>query len=455
MASTATTTTLYSKSTEIANPVTHSALEFFERPHVPINYEGAYDQKVFPHVGCRGPQLDFFVTAENKNCIDLNRICLALDVSLYTTDGKTLVTPGTDPVLIYGNNLLHSLFSHVQLFLNGKLISSSNNNYHHAAFVETELTSDTEGKQTWAQCQGYRYRGDTKQYAEQKDKIMDAFTKRGNYNISLYGAPHVDFFECERFLLPGVTLHLRLYRAPSNCSLEAVGTLDTDAIKASDQTPYSVVIEKASLFVNKVVLSDSVKMSNERALSKSPAAYPYIENLNKSFIIQAGQNCFFKENIFGTEPIRRLTMCMVTNSHFRGTTIASTPFSYGKFGLQKVEIQRGNGVPIAGTPMDTGNGTRLYYNTKSPLGFNRSGNGILMQDFEDNHFILVFDLTSTREASKSFTLFPELTGAGITLKLAFDAALTTAVELFLIGERFSQIYIDSHRNISKNSIIDG
>ena len=455
MASTATTTTMYSKSTEIANPVTHSALDFFERPHVLINYEGAYDQEVFPHVGCRGPQLDFFVTAENKNCIDLNRICLALDVSLYTPDGKTLVKPRTDPVLIYGNNLLHSLFSHVELFLNGKLISSSNNNYHHAAFVETELTSDTEGKQTWAQCQGYRYRGDAKQYAEQKDKIIDAFTKRGNYNISLYGAPHVDFFECERFLLPGVTLHSRLYRAPSNCSLEAVGTLDADAIKAADQTPYSFVIEKASLFVNKVVLSDSVKMSIERALSKSPAVYPHIEHLNKSFIIQAGQNCFVKENFFGTEPIRRLTMCMVRNSHFRGTTIASTPFSYGKFGLQKVEIQRGNVVPLAGTPMDTGNGTRLYYNTISALGFNRSGNGILMQDLEDNHFILVFDLTSTREASKSFTLFPELTGAGITLKPAFDAALTTAVELFLIGERFSQIYIDSHRNISKNSIING
>ena len=191
------------------------------------------------------------------------------------------------------------------------------------------------------------------------------------------------------------------------------------------------------MFVNKVVLSDSVKLSFERALSKRSAVYPYNENLNKSFIIQAGKNCFVKENIFGTEPIRRLTMCMVRNSHFRGTTIASTPFWYGKFGLQNVETQRGNGVPIASTPMDTGIGTRSYYNTISALGFNRSGNGSLMQDFEDNHFILVFDVTSTREASKSFTPFPELTGAGITLKLAFDAVLTTAIDLFLIGERFS------------------
>ena len=57
-------TTLFSRSSEIANPVTHSAPVFFNRPCVMINYEGSFDQEVFPHVGCRGPQSDFFVTAE-------------------------------------------------------------------------------------------------------------------------------------------------------------------------------------------------------------------------------------------------------------------------------------------------------------------------------------------------------------------------------------------------------
>ena len=81
-------TTLFSHCSEIAKPVTHSALEFFEQPSVLINYEGSFDQEVFPHVGCRGPQLDFFVTAENKNCIDLNQICLALEVCVHGPDGK-------------------------------------------------------------------------------------------------------------------------------------------------------------------------------------------------------------------------------------------------------------------------------------------------------------------------------------------------------------------------------
>ena len=234
-----------------------------------------------------------------------------------------------------------------------------------------------------------------------------------------------------------------------------MGTWEAADIKRVDQTPYAVVIKRASLFVNKVVLSDAVKVSIERALTKSPAVYPYIESLNKSFIIQAGQNCLVKENIFGTEPVQRLTLCMVTNKFFCGSTTECTPFQYKKFQLSKIEIQRGNGVPIAGTPIDTTKNTRLFYNTTCALGFIKGGNGIEMSDFEENHYFLVFDLTWSREAGKAFTLFPELTGAGITLKLSFTEALTHPVELFLVGESFSQIFIDATRNISNNSLING
>ena len=81
-------------SLEIAKPVTHSALDYFEKPEVMINYEGSYDQEVFPQVGRRGPQLDFFVDAEAKNLIDLNRIVLNVEVAIYHDDGKTKAKPG-------------------------------------------------------------------------------------------------------------------------------------------------------------------------------------------------------------------------------------------------------------------------------------------------------------------------------------------------------------------------
>ena len=378
-----TATTLFSRSSEIANPVTHSALDFFDRPSVLINYKGSFDQEVFPHVRCRGPQLDFFVTPENKNCIDVNRICLAVEICIYQADGSEKLKLA-DVDLIFANNTLHSLFSHVEMFLNGKLISSSNNNYHHLAFIETELTTDIGSKLTWAPCQGYRYRAKAKSSQEVKEKALAEIRRGDQFNLELYGAPHIDFLDCERLLLPGVTLHLRFYRSPNNCAFESVGTWSAADIKRVDQTPYSVVIEKASLFVNKVVLSDSVKVSIDRALTKSPAVYPYIESLTKSFIIQARQNCFVKENIFGTEPVHRLTVCMVRNKFFRGSTFENTPFQYQKFQLSKIEIQRGNGVPIAGTPIDTTKNTRLFFNTICALGFTSGGNGIEITDCEEN-----------------------------------------------------------------------
>ena len=146
---------------------------------------------------------------------------------------------------------------------------------------------------------------------------MKKFADYGTCSLYLYAAPHVDFLDCERLLLPGVPLHLRLYRSPNLCALETLTDLDADAVKSLDKNPPVVVIEKASLFVHKIVLLDTVKLSLERALTKSCAVYPYIENSTKSFIIQSGQNCYVKENIFGTEPIRRLTMCMVWNRFFQ------------------------------------------------------------------------------------------------------------------------------------------
>ena len=102
-----------------------------------------------------------------------------------------------------------------------------------------------------------------------------------------------------------------------------------------------------------------------------------------------------------------------------------------------------------------GNGKmRAYYNTICSLGFSSGcgGNGIAFKNFED-HFVSVFDPTSTREVSKSLTLFPELTGASLTLKLLCEKALEKTVELFVVAERFSQIFRDSQRNIIKNSLI--
>ena len=185
------------------------------------------------------------------------------------------------------------MFSHAELYLNGKLISHSNSFYLRAAFIETDLTTDTERKKTWAKCQGYDYLPKTKEQDQAFNQIYANFDRRKECTAELYRALHVDFSDCEKLLVPGVTLHLRLFQSPNNTILFIKG-MDEEA-KALDGK-VQTVIEKASLFVRKVVVTDSVNCLSKKALVKSPAIYPYIESLNKRFIIQDGQNCFFKES---------------------------------------------------------------------------------------------------------------------------------------------------------------
>ena len=53
--------------------------------------------------------------------------------------------------------------------------------------------------------------GDKKLNDEIEDKIVTKNTSEGKSSVQLYGAPHIEFLECERLLVPGVRLHQRFY----------------------------------------------------------------------------------------------------------------------------------------------------------------------------------------------------------------------------------------------------
>ena len=126
------------------------------------------------------------------------------------------------------------------------------------------------------------------------------------------------------------------------------------------------------------------------------------------------------------------------------------PFWYQKFDLTEITVCR-NGLPIAGTPMATVDNKRSYFNSLGSLAYIENGHGIPLNEFV-NHYVMVFDLTSTQEASHDF-LHPEFTNASNSLELKFGTALRNNIEIFLLGEKASSIYINSDRNVSKNTLL--
>ena len=117
--------------------------------------------------------------------------------------------------------------------------------------------------------------------------------------------------------------------------------------------------------------------------------------------------------------------------------------------MEQICIYR-NGHPVADSPINTAVVKRLYFNTMSDLACIDNGHGISLYEYP-NRFIIVFDLTSTQQASQDF-IHPELTNCSISIELKFSAALPSNIEIFIIGEKASTTFIDSARRVSKNHI---
>ena len=98
-----------------------------------------------------------------------------------------------------------------------------------------------------------------------------------------------------------------------------------------------------------------------------------------------------KEYVFSREPIRRFALALVSNASFLGSK-DTNPFQYQKHNLNEDIVYR-NGYPVAGTPLATDDLKRVYMSSMT-LAFGHHGHGILFADYA-NHFVMVFDLTST------------------------------------------------------------
>ena len=106
---------------------------------------------------------------------------------------------------------------------------------------------------------------------------------------------------------------------------------------------------------------------------------------------------------------------------------------------------------MADSPISTNDKKRLYFNTISDFAYIDNGHGISLSDYP-KHFIMVFDLTSTQQASHDF-IHPELTNCSISIELKFSALLPTNIEIFIIEEKASTIFVDTARRVSKNHIL--
>lgn len=380
----------------------------------------------------RGP-IEFLISGNGEEYTDLAETYMQITAKILKENGDELTyeDTGVGPVNLW----LHSMFSQLELSLNERLVTSSNNTYAYRAYLETLLSYGPAAKRShltsalWYK-DSYKFMDDT--------SANTSFGKRSVYTVAsktvcLIGRPHLDLFFQDRLILNGVDIKLKMIRNKDSFALMGVG---------------KIVITDASLFVRKVKPSPAVQLGHIRALERTNAKYPIRRIETKVFSVPKGNFSVNQENLFlGQMPSRMVIGCVGTDAYNGDPT--KNPFNFKHYGVDYLALYLdGTQVPSKPLQPDFENGlyTRSYVSLFSGTGLNNKdeGNDISYDEFGEGYTLFPFDLTPDLSTGNHFHLMKHST---LRLEIHFKQPLPETVNVVVYGEFENIIEIDKARNV--------
>jgi len=418
---------------------TKSELDLFSVPPTQTSMEQGSWIEYHPLTSVTdGSPIEFDIGASGEDYIDFANTMLYVRVKVTAADGTNLAEDAPiGPV----NLFLHSLFSQVDISLNGTLITASTNTYPYRAMLETLLSYGEDAKTSQLTSALY--------YKDQAGRMDSAAVAGNNTNsgflarrahaqesrqFDMMGRLHADIFFQDRYMINEVGVKIKLIRSKDSFCLMGNG---------------KVSIVHASMFVRKVKLMPSVFLAHAKTLERGPAKYPIRRVVCKSFTIPQNYLDVSHEKLFSGQLPTRLVIGLVTNRAFNGHAEAS-PFNFQHFNLSEIAVyldgQQQNAVRPIHPDYERGLYIRAYNSLFAGTGklYKDEGLHISRSDYNNGYALYAFDLTADLGEDDHFSLVRQ---GSVRLALKFAAALAATVTVVAYAEFENVIEVDRDRNV--------
>lgn len=342
------------------------------------------------------------------------------------------------------NNFLHSLFRQCSIYLNGKPISQSDNNYSYRAYIESLLNYGHDAANTHLESAGWYLdtAGMLDDLTEKKnlglDKRKAVFGKSAR--VEIIGRIHADFLNQSKLL-------------PNNVDLRIAFSVEKpEFYMLEEDTGTSIVaIEDATLFLNHVTINPGVLLAHEAVLNSKNAHYPYKRVEVKSYTVPSKNSSISLDNVVIGQLPNFILFCMVDNEAYTGKR-SLNPFNFKHNNITNFYLTV-NGVQVPNQPIvfdyskDTPISTRGYNHLfkASGIKFLDAGNQITKGFFDAGCFLLCFDLTNDMSYTSGCTNL--LNQGSIRIEARFAKELEKTVTCLVYAEYDAVIEIDKNRNI--------
>jgi len=405
--------------------------------------------------------IEFVIPGTPHEGVDLNNISIYVAGRIKTAAGANITNvqarnaaggvEAADAMTVAPvNNFLGSLFRHVDVSINGQLLTRASREYAYKDFLMKSLFFQMPhgGKEkTQGECFGY-YPDEPPtragEYTRNTGAVIRAAWIEGSKRFELRGPVGLDLFSTDRLLFPGTDIHVKIHLNEAKFFLMDFGGT------AAARNSYKLELEDVEMYVRRVTIGDSFVADMSKEIEHRDAIYPFTRREITSFSIATGLSSAIKENLFRGQLATRYFVCMVDAAAFNGTTIASNPYLFKHFNLNEIALME-NGQTIAGPPLkvdfDNGKYLNAYYmllESIGALGERALYPPITKEQFK-NH-MCIFCFTRSPDLCHGEVALPNQIG-NLTLRLTFGAPMTAAVTCIVMAEFDSRIQINQHKNV--------
>ena len=425
----------------------NTGLDLFAVPPVQTSVQGGLWTEYHPiaTIGETGP-IEFVIKGAGDDYIDLANSFIHVQAKVLRSDGTAL--KDSDDMLVAPENLfIQTMFSEIDVNVNGTLITASTGTYGYRAYLESILTYGKDYKQTQLGNSMY-YEGDGNQFSISSNNTDKGLQKRRerikrSKLIDMTGRLHIDIFSQERFLVNNVDLRLRFVRAKNNFALLASAPMQGDNIEA-----YKIKIEHMSLYIRKVTLNPAVVLGHARALQEAPAKYPIRRSVPKVFSCSAGLMNVVQDNLFLNQRPNRLVVAMVESKAFNGDYTKSA-FEFKHFHTKSMALYiDGHQIPSKPyTPdFEKKRWARSYLSlfTGTGMAWKDIGNTISYDEYDKGFAIWCFDLSPSMADGDQVEL---LKTGNLRIEISFSKPLPDPIHVIVLGELDGMIEIDKSRRV--------
>lgn len=415
-------------------PIQNSVLRAFKREFTPVS--------ALQH----GSPIQFIVPGTDMLYLDLGKSYLFIRARIRTANNGVPGNNTVGPI----NYTLNSLFSNVDVELNGRSVSDSNALYPFRAYLEALLTYDSDAQNSqmrsalWYKDVGRDMNNFLMTDAAPNSGLRSrSMISAQGVEFDMVGRIHSDIFHQDRAIPGNISLKVKL--VPSTDAFVLVTPAPADN---QQQENFKIDIIDARLYIHTLEVSPSLAIAHEQMLQRMNAHLPIRRVTMKMVSVPARQSAVNADNIFLGEQPNRIVMAMVSDEAMAGG-YQQNPFNFQHFNVNYLALYvNGEIVPNRPFQPDFTNGRyiREYAQLFDGIGalFADKGLAISREEFANGFTIFVFDLTPDQNCQSC--LSPAKTGT-IRIELKFANPTTATINLLLLAEYDAWIEIDKFRNI--------